>query len=241
MLGIIGPNGAGKTSLVNAITGVYPVSKGGSITFSTPGGTAHDLVGPSASRIAKLGVARTFQNLGLIEDLTIQENLVLGADVASSGYGWLRSAGWTPRVRRVERSVAAAARAMAARLELSGFEDAHPADVPYGMRKRADLGRVLLMRPRLLILDEPLAGMSAGERSSMMELIGEVKRQEGLSLMFIEHDVSSVMDVSDRVLALDAGSVLLVDTPDVVRADERVKDSYLGRDADEVELGIVEN
>jgi branched-chain amino acid transport system ATP-binding protein len=217
VLGVIGPNGAGKTSLVNAITGAYPVQKGGGIRFCEVDGGVHELVGKSTVSIAKLGVVRTFQNLGLVAELSVLENLSLGADIQES-YGPLASLLRSPRARRSEARINARAHEILERLQLGDYAEELPEDIPYGIRKRVDLGRVLLMRPRLLILDEPLAGMAADERVAMLHIIEEI------------------MHASDRVLALAAGSVLMLDSPEAVHADQRVRDAYLGRDADDIEV-----
>jgi branched-chain amino acid transport system ATP-binding protein len=235
VLGVIGPNGAGKTSLVNAITGAYPVQKGGDITFTDVDGRDHDLIGKSTVSIAKLGVVRTFQNLGLVSELSVFENLALGADIHES-YGPLASLLKSPRARRSESRTTTRAHEMLERLQLSQYSGELPEDIPYGIRKRVDLGRVLLMRPRLLILDEPLAGMAADERVAMLNIIEEIKGEFSLAMIFIEHDVKSVMHASDRVLALAAGSVLMLDSPEAVHSDQRVRDAYLGRDADDIDV-----
>ena len=206
ILGLIGPNGAGKTTLVNAITGFQPL-----ITGTVTMGTA-DITGWPPHRIGKIGVARTFQSGRLFHGLTALENVEVSAVAAGARRREGRRRAW-------------------ALLELLGLADrAHlPADaLPFGAELRLGLARALAMEPQFLILDEPAAGLNTSESTDLMRRIRSVREDLGCGIVVIEHDMSLIMRVSDRVQVLDHGKTIKIGTPAEVRADPRVITAYLG-------------
>ena len=223
ILGVIGPNGAGKTSLINAITGIYPPTSG-SITYN-----GAQLSGRSPEAIVANGIARTFQHNQLCGELTVRENVMLGCH-RRLGYGMVKAAlgvGWA---RRAERRLRDEVEPILELLDLGDRADDHADSLPYGLQKRVEIARALALRPATLLLDEPAAGTSEEDRRSLIKIIQHLKAEASCSVLLIEHDVGMVMEVSDRVAVLDWGECLLVDTPAVVAADERVLAAYLGVD-----------
>ena len=198
---IIGPNGAGKTSLFNAVSGCYRPQAGG-ITFAGEAVTRMP-----APRRAALGVARTFQNIALFPGMTVLDNIKVGAHVHLRA--GLPAAGlYLGRARREElRLQAEIERDVADLVGVGDRLDVPAATLPYGVQKRVELARALALRPRLLLLDEPVAGMNRREREEMVHLIRNLGRQRGATILLVEHDMSVVMDISDRVIVLDFGRV----------------------------------
>jgi branched-chain amino acid transport system ATP-binding protein len=224
LFAVIGPNGAGKTSLFNVPTA-------GSVRFD---GT--DLLRLRISALAGAGVARTFQNLGLFGELTALENVLIGRHHLMRS-GTLRSGLWLGYARREERRHRAAALEA---LEFAGVGDhAHTptGTLPFGIQKRVEIARALAMEPTLMLLDEPVAGMSAAEREEMTALVRRLHRERDLTLLLVEHDMGMVMRIAQRVLVLDFGRVIAIGTPAQVQRDERVIRAYLG---EEIEGGLAE-
>lgn len=224
LFAVIGPNGAGKTSIFNCLSGVYR-PQAGMIRFA---GERIDRLHPVA--IARRGVARTFQNLALFGDLTVLDNVMLGRHhLMRTGY--VAAALWFGRARREELRHRERCEEILELLELEGYRFAHVAALPYGVRKRIELARALAMEPRLLLLDEPVAGMNQEESEDMARYTLEIRRGLGIAVILVEHDMRLVMDLADRVLALDFGRVLSVGAPDEVRGDASVVQAYLGGSA----------
>lgn len=221
LVAIIGPNGAGKTSVFNCVSGVY-VPQEGTITLD---GTS--LLG-SRRRSAELGVGRTFQNLGLFPTLTVTENLLLGRHRHMST-GLLGGAAWLGRSRREEREHRVRIGEILDLLHLQPYRDAHVGMLPYGIQKRVELGRALAMEPRILLLDEPVAGMNSEETEAMARHIRLVREARGdIAVVLVEHDMPFVMGLADRVVALDFGTPIATGTPAEIQRDERVIAAYLG-------------
>ncbi len=220
---VIGPNGAGKTSLYNVISGFYRPQRGG-VRFD-----GRDITVVPPHRRAALGMARTFQNIALFRGLTVLDNIKLGAHhrLATGVLG----AAWF--LGRAAREEAALRRDLEEQvidlLHLAAWRDAPVSALPYGVQKRVELARALAMRPRLLMLDEPVAGMNREEKEDMSRYILDVREAWGLTVLLIEHDVGMVMDLSDRVHVLDFGRKLASGTPAEVGADAAVVDAYLGQ------------
>jgi branched-chain amino acid transport system ATP-binding protein len=219
--GLIGPNGAGKTTLFNCVSRLVTPAAG-SIRWND-----EELLGRRPHQIAHLGIARTFQNLALVPSLTLRENVMLGAHhTARSGFA--EAALRLPRVRREEREMRATADEALARLGLERLAD-HPATgLPYGTLKRLEIARALAQRPRLLMLDEPAAGLSHGEVDELAGALRDLREGLGLTVLLVEHHMGLVMRVSEQVVVLDFGQVIAAGTPDEVRQDERVIEAYLG-------------
>ena len=218
---IIGPNGAGKTSIFNCLNGVYRPEQG----IITLGDTV--LTGCSPTAIAELGVARTFQNLGLFSHLTVLENLLLGSHHLMRT-GLLAGAVWFGKARREEIAQRRACEPIIELLELEPYRFQPVALLPYGVRKRVEVARALAMRPRLLLLDEPAAGMNLEETEDLARYIREINEELGVAILLVEHDMHFVMDLARRVMAMDFGRVLAIGLPEAVRADPAVVDAYLG-------------
>ena len=220
---IIGPNGAGKSSLFNSISGSYRPQAG----IDQVRRAATSRTSPTPRRAA-LGVARTFQNLALFPGMTVLDNIKLGSHVHLRT-GLLAAGVYLGRARREERRLQAAVeREVIEPLGLGDLVRLPAATLPYGRQKLVELARALAMRPRLLLLDEPVAGMNRAERGEMVRLIRDLQRQRGATVLLVEHDMNVVMDISDQVIVLDFGRVIAAGTPAAVRADPAVISAYLG-------------
>jgi branched-chain amino acid transport system ATP-binding protein len=223
LLAVIGPNGAGKTSIYNCVNGVYRPNKG-SIRFD---GT--ELVGRRPAGIAQLGIARTFQNLGLFVRLDVIDNLMLGRHIRSRT-GFVAGMVWVGRARREEIENRRRVEEVIELLALEPYRYEPVGTLPYGIQKRIELGRALAMDPKLLLLDEPVAGMNLEETEDMARLVLEVRRALDLTTILVEHDLQMVMELADRVLVLDFGEAISLGTPAEVQADPRVIAAYLGQE-----------
>ena len=225
LLAIIGPNGAGKTSVFNCINGVYHPSSG---TIALDGET---ITGQRPAHIAGRGVARTFQNLALFVNLDLVDNLMLGRHhLMRTGY--LTGSLWVGRAKREEISNRARCHELVELLDLGAYVGRPVGLLPYGVQKRIEFGRALAMEPKLLLLDEPVAGMNADETADMAGLITSVRGELDITMIMVEHDMQLVMGLVDDIVCLNFGEVIAAGTPDVVAADTQVIAAYLGTPAD---------
>ncbi|MBM3353306.1 MAG: ABC transporter ATP-binding protein [Betaproteobacteria bacterium] len=218
---IIGPNGAGKSSMLNVINGVYHPQQG---TIRFLGQTYHDM-DPHETALA--GIARTFQNLALFKGMSVLENILTGRNLRMRANLLLQALRAGPALReeiehreRVEHIIDF--------LEIQPWRKTPVGRLPYGLQKRVDLARALAMEPRVLLLDEPMAGMNLEEKQDMCRFILDVNDHFGTTIVLIEHDMGVVMDISDRVVVLDYGKKIGDGTPHEVRASQAVIDAYLG-------------
>jgi len=218
---LIGPNGAGKTTVFNLISRIY-----------TPGnGTIHydgcDLLAQPAHRIAALGIARTFQNIELFEHATVLQNLLIGRHVHRRTGLWSELL-FLPRVRAAERETREKVEEVIDFLDLQHYRDTMIAGLPYGVRKVVELGRALATAPKLLLLDEPSSGLNVEETGDMVFWIQDIVHDLGITVLMVEHDMSLVSAVADRVLAMNQGEVLALGSPAEVQAHPGVIEAYLG-------------
>ena len=218
---IIGPNGAGKTTIFNLVSLIYPATSG-RIEFLD-----EDLAGLSPDRVAAKGIGRTFQNIELFEHATVLQNLLIGSH-AHLRANFVAEMLRLPGVRRQELELRRRAEEVIDFLDLQAVRDSMVAGLPYGVRKVVELARALCTQPRLLLLDEPSSGLNVEETDDMAFWIQDIKKELGITVLMVEHDMSLVSRVSDRVLAVNQGAVLAEGTPAQVQAHPEVVAAYLG-------------
>jgi len=229
IISMIGPNGAGKTTAFNCVTGLFPVS-GGDVRLD-----GASITGLPPPRVTRLGIARTFQNIRLFSYMTAVDNVMVGA------HWWMRQRVWdcaltTRRARTEERAIERRALDLLDELGLANYAGSYARELPYGLQRRLEIARALATRPRLLLLDEPAAGLNPQEKKELMGLISRL-REEGLTIFLIEHDMKVVMEVSDRIVVLDHGEKITEGVPQEVRNNPQVIEAYLGQGAAEKMAG----
>lgn len=221
ILAIIGPNGAGKTSLFNSITGFYHPQRG-SICF-----TGTDITGIPSYKIAKLGIARTFQNIALYSGMSTLDNIMAARSI-SMKTNFLTGALYFGWARREEIEHRRAVEEIIDFLEIQAIRKQIVANLPYGMRKRVDLGRALALEPKILLLDEPMAGMNVEEKEDMARFIIDIYETRNIPIVLVEHDMALVMDIADRIIVLDFGRKIAEGEPEAILKNPKVISAYLG-------------
>jgi branched-chain amino acid transport system ATP-binding protein len=222
---LIGPNGAGKTTVFNLISRIYTPTTG-SITYMGPQGPLQ-LTDQAPQDVASLGIARTFQNIELFEHASVLHNLLIGRHTHRKTSLW-QDLLFTPAVREAELKAREKAEEVIEFLDLQHYRDSLVAGLPYGVRKVVEMARALCTEPKLLLLDEPSSGLNVEDTDDMAFWIQDIKNELGITVLMVEHDMSLVSKVSDRVLAMNQGEVLAMGSPREVQADPAVVEAYLG-------------
>jgi branched-chain amino acid transport system ATP-binding protein len=223
-LSIIGPNGAGKTSLLNCITGFYHPQKG-KIVFN-----GEDITHLHPHEITKRGIGRTFQNIELFPGMTVLANIFLARHLYC-GYGFLPASVFLPSVQREEVRHRRIVEEIIDFLEMQPIRKKLVGSLPYGMRKRVELARALALEPKLLILDEPFAGMTLEEKEDMVRFLKEINSRFGQTIILVEHDMAVVMSISERIAVLNFGEKIAEGPPEVIKNHPEVIKAYLGEEA----------
>lgn len=225
IFGLIGPNGAGKTTIFNLITGVYDLTKGDIEFFG------NSIKGKKSFEIAQLRITRTFQNIRLFKNLTTYNNILTACHL-SGEYNFFDTLLRTPKYRREEKKLRDKANYLLDFMGLSEYRDVVSSNLPYGLQRRLEIARALALDPKLLLLDEPAAGMNPEETNALVMLIKDIRKKFNLTVLIIEHHMDLIMDVCDRIFVLNFGKPLAIGVPEEIQNNPKVIEAYLGGEAD---------
>ena len=230
IIALIGPNGAGKTTAFNMITGVYTPTEG-KVIYTNAQGQEIDITGQRPSEIAKLGIARTFQNIRLFKDLTVYENVLIANHLHLKS-DFLSATLHLPWYMKEAKQMHRNTEKLLQEVGLWDLRNEKASSLPYGQQRRLEIVRALATRPRLLLLDEPAAGMNPKETEELTEFIRQIHKEYNLTVFMIEHHMDLVMEISDRIYVLEFGMTIAEGTPEEIQNNQRVIDAYLGVDED---------
>ncbi|MFP4077881.1 MAG: ABC transporter ATP-binding protein [Candidatus Izemoplasmataceae bacterium] len=226
VVGLIGPNGAGKTTVFNCVTQFYDTYEG-SIKFTNASGETVDLKNHKVTEVINLGIVRTFQNIELIPDLSVMDNVLIGAHNQFKT-GIIQHLFRTKKVREEEAHWREEAEEILEFMGIPHLKDAMVKGQPYGILKKIEIARTLISRPRLIILDEPAAGLNEYETEELRDIINKIRKNYKASILLIEHDMGFVMNICDRVAAINFGKNIATDTPKKIQSHPKVQEAYLG-------------
>ncbi len=230
IVALIGPNGAGKTTVFNCITGVYEAT-GGDIHIKPPGRDQTRINGKKINSITELGIARTFQNIRLFQNMTVLENVMIGRHCRAKS-GILGAIIRDRKTRDEEESIVYESYRVLEKIGLQAYVNDLAKNLPYGAQRRLEIARALATEPFIILLDEPAAGMNPQETKTLDDLIVKIRDEEGISILLIEHDMKLVMSLSDRIFVMDHGEMIAQGTPQEVRSNPKVIKAYLGEETD---------
>lgn len=231
IVGLIGPNGAGKTTVFNMITQFYKADEG-NVYFKSNQNEEINLVALKTHEVNSTGLTRTFQNIELVPDLTVLENILVGAHIHFKS-GLMEQIFRLPKARREEKELREAGMRVLTELGLEHIAEQHARGQSYGVLKKIELARALLSHPKLLILDEPAAGLNDNETIEFTHMVREISKRYECSILLIEHDMRLVMDLCHKICAISFGKTLATGTPDEIKANKQVQEAYLGEAKDE--------
>ena len=231
IFGLIGPNGAGKTTAFNCITQFYRPNRG-EVLFRSKQGEVVNLVGRNVHDIIKLGLVRTFQNVEVIKELTLLDNVLIGAHIDFKATAF-EQALRLPRARREEKAMREKAMGALKFMGIDHLANAQAAGQPYGVLKKVEMARTLMAEPKLIILDEPAAGLNDSETAELAETIRNIRDAYDCTILLVEHDMRLVMNICDRICAISFGKFLACGTPAEIQANKDVQEAYLGEKEDQ--------
>lgn len=225
LIGLIGPNGAGKTTLFNLITGVYAPDKGKILFFGK------DISGHKPHQIAAYGIARTFQNIRLFSDMTVLENVMVSQHLKLKNWMWFfKSIIKTPDAIKMERQMKEEGINLLKKVGLQNLSSSKAGSLPYGLQRKLEIARALATKPKLLLLDEPAAGMNPQETYELMNFIKRIKEEFSLTIMIIEHDMKVIMGICERIYVMDYGKLIAEGCPEEIQSNPQVIKAYLGEE-----------
>ena len=230
IVALIGPNGAGKTTAFNMITGVYTPTSG-DVMYTLPSGETIKITGKRPSEIARMGIARTFQNIRLFKDLSVYENVMIAKHLHLQS-GFMSAALHLPWYNKEQKAMEQDVRELLQKVDLWDVREEKASSLPYGKQRRLEIVRALATGPRVLLLDEPAAGMNPKETEELTEFIRRIRDEYNLTIFMIEHHMDLVMEISDWIYVLDFGMEIAQGTPEEIQNNSRVIEAYLGVDED---------